>query len=294
MTSRLAVLLLMLASSAAAQQVPQGIAVPITFSANYDPTLSPDGKRMLFIKALEGHEQFFTADSDGRHERQITRDGSDKEDPAWSPDGRQVAYVLVGPKNSLHVMNVDGSGDRTITPASQSPIHPEWMPDGKSILYCTDDDLHPPQKNAAEIYRIDVATGRIATVIGGGVNTYPVPSPDGRRIAFRKMLDTNSEVFVANIDGTGVTNLTNNPTFEGWPAWSPDGKRIAFAGNRNGVYQVFVMNADGSDVKLVANTEGRATAPKWSPDGKLIYFTNCWRTGRSGACEIFVASAPSA
>jgi len=42
----------------------------------------------------------------------------------------------------------------------------------------------------------------------------------------------------------------------------------------------------------VANTEGRATAPKWSPDGKTIYFTNCWRTGRSAACEIFVAPAP--
>ena len=85
MTSRLAVLLLMVASSAAAQQVPQGIAVPITFSANYDPTLSPDGKRMLFIKALEGHEQFFMADSDGRHERQITRDGERQGGPSLVP-----------------------------------------------------------------------------------------------------------------------------------------------------------------------------------------------------------------
>jgi TolB protein len=292
MTNRLAVLFFALAAPAAAQQVPQGSAMPITYSSNYDPTLSPDGKQIIFIKVLEGHEQLFMADSDGRHERQITRDATDKEDPAWSPDGRLVAYILVGSKNSMHVMNIDGGGDRAITPPTQSPIHPEWMPDGRSILYCTDDDLHPPQKNAAEIYRVDVASGRIETVISGGINTYPVPSPDGRRIAFRKMVDTNSEVFVANIDGTGLTNLTNNPTFEGWPAWSPDGRRIAFAGNRNGVYQVFVMNADGSDARLVANTEGRATAPKWSPDGKSIYFTNCWRTGQSGACEIMVAPAP--
>ena len=278
MTSRWTLLLVMLAAPAMAQQLTAGMAVPITYSANYDPTLSPDGKRMIFIKVLEGHEQLFMADSDGRHEHQITRDATDKEDPAWSPDGGHVAYILVGPKNSMHVMNVDGTGDRALTPPSQSPIHPEWMPDGRSILYCTDDDLHPPQKNAAEI--------------SGGINTYPVPSPDGRKIAFRKMLDTNSEVFVANIDGTGLTNLTNNPTFEGWPAWSPDGERIAFAGNRNGVYQVFVMSADGSNVRLVANTEGRATAPKWSPDGKSIYFSNCWRTGRSGACEILVAPAP--
>ena len=278
--------------AALGQSAPAGTALPVTYSFNYDPTLSPDGKRMIFIKVLEGREQLFMADVDGRNERQITRDAPNKEDPAWSPDARQVAYVVTGAKNALHVMNLDGSGDRIVTPATQSPIHPEWTPDGGSILYCTDDDLHPPQKNAAEIYRLDLATGRIATVISGGVNTYPVPSPDGRRIAFRKMLDTNSEVFVANSDGSGITNLTNNPTFEGWPAWSPDGKRIAFAGNRNGVYQVFVMNADGSDVRLVANTEGRATAPKWSPDGRSIYFSNCWRTGRSGACEIFVAPAP--
>jgi TolB protein len=232
------------------------------------------------------------ADADGRNEHQITRDPTDKEDPAWSPDGRQVAYALIGPKNSLHVMNIDGSGDRVLTPPTQSPIHPEWMPDGRSILYCTDDDLRPPLKNAAEIYRIDVATAKITTLVSGGVNTYPVPSPDGTKIAFRKFLDNNSEVFVANIDGTRARNLTNHPAFEGWPAWSPDGKRIAFAGNRNSAYQVFVMNADGSNVRLVANTEGRATAPKWSPDGKSIYFTNCWRTGRSSACEIFVAPAP--
>jgi TolB protein len=278
--------------AAVAQAVAPGAAMPITYSFNYDPTLSPDGKRMIFIKVLEGREQLFIADVDGRNEHQITRDAADKEDPAWSPNGRQVAYVLIGAKNSLHVMNVDGRGDRVLTPPAQSPIHPEWMPDGRSILYCTDDDLHPPQKNAAAIYRIDVGTGKITTLISGGVNTYPVASPDGTKIAFRRMLDTNSEVFVANIDGSRITDLTNNPAFEGWPAWSPDGKRIAFAGNRNGVYQVFVMSSDGSDVRLVANTEGRATAPKWSPDGKSIYFSNCWRTGRSGACEIFVAPAP--
>lgn len=268
------------------------LAVPVTYSANYDPTLSPDGKQMVFIKDLEGHEQLFIAGSDGRNEHQLTRDPTDKEDPAWSPDGRHLAYILVGRKNSMHVMNIDGSDDRALTPLAQSPIHPEWTPDGRSILYCTDDDLHPPQKNAAEIYRIDVARKKITTVISGGVNTYPVPSPDGTKIAFRKMIDTNSEVFVANSDGSGLKNLTNNPSFDGWPAWSPDGKRIAFAGNRYGNYQVLVMNADGSDVRLVANTEGRATAPKWSPNGKMIYFSNCWRTGRSGACEIFVAPAP--
>ena len=95
-----------------AQLAQLGVALPITYSQNYDPTLSPDGKRMIFLKMLEGHEQLFMADADGRNERQITRDPADKEDPAWSPDGREVAFVVLGAKNRLHVMRIDGSGDR--------------------------------------------------------------------------------------------------------------------------------------------------------------------------------------
>ena len=269
------------------------MATPVTYSQNYDPSLSPDGRRMVFLKALEGRETLFIANSDGTGEKQLVKTDADIEDPAWSPDGTQIAYVRIADgKKSLHLMGIDGSNDRAVTPASQSPIHPAWTPDSKAVLYCTDDDLDPPRKNAAEIYRLDLASGRIATVLSGGVNTYPVSSPDGRRIAFRKFLDNNSEVYVMDSDGRNVRNLTDHPAFDGWPEWSPDGKRIAFASNRNSPYQVFVMNADGSDVKLVANTEGRATAPKWSPDGETIYFTNCWRTGRSAACEIFVAPAP--
>ena len=280
-------------SVAIAQETRPGPAMPVTYSFNFDPTLSPDGTRMIFLKMLEGREQMFIADIDGSNERQLSHDSLDIEDPAWSPDGKSVAYVrLEGQKNALYVMDLATKATRKLSPPTQSPIHPAWMPNGRSILYCTNDDLDPPRKNNAEIYRVDVATGRVATVIAGGVNTYPVPSPDGRKIAFRKMLDVNSEVFVADADGSNLKNLTGNPAFEGWPAWSPDGRRIAFGANRNSSYQIFVMNADGNGVQLVANTEGRATAPKWSSDGKSIYFTNCWKTGTRSACEIFVAPAP--
>jgi TolB protein len=285
--------IMIFAAAADAAPTLPSIALPVTYSLNYDPTISPDGKRMIFLKMLEGREQIFIANVDGSSERQLSDDSVDLEDPAWSPNGKQVAYVrLHGARNSLHMMNVDGSGDRRLSPPTQSPIHPAWTPDGRSILYCTNDDLDPPRKNAAEIYRVDVASGKIATVISGGVNTYPVPSPDGTKIAFRKMLDINSEVFVADADGRNLRNLTDHPAFEGWPAWSPDGKRIAFGANRNSNYQIFVMDTDGRNVKLVANTEGRATAPKWSPGGKMIYFTNCWKTGVKSACEIFAAAAP--
>ncbi len=272
-----------------------GLAYQLTYSQNYDPTFSPDGRRMIYISRILGREQLFAVNLDGTDPVQLTADSVDHEDPAWSPDGTKVVFVSIAHgQEVISLMNIDGSNRQAMTDTSLRAIHPFWSPDGKKLAYCTDDDLHPPAKNPADIYVLDLATKRSVKVITGGVNTYPAWSPDGGKIAFRRMLgEMNSEVFVANSDGTGATNLTNHPAFDGWPAWSPDGREIAFASNRNANYQIFVMHADGSGVRLVANTEGRATAPVWSRDGATIYFTNCQKRDYGTSCEIFGVATPS-
>jgi len=282
------------ATPALAQSQPMGLAWQLTYSYNMDNAPSPDGRRMVFIRIIEGREQLFAMNSDGTGEVQLTRDAADHEDPAWSPDGRKVAFIRIADgRKRVALMNPDGSGLETVTPEAQHALHPSWTPDGRRILYCTDDDLRPPAKNAAEVYSIDLASRKVTTLVSGGVNTFPVMSPDGRHIAYRHMIgEMNSEVFVADADGSHVHNLTNHPSFEGWPAWSPDGRRIAFAANRNSSYQIFVMDADGGNVRLVANTEGRATAPKWAPDGSKIYFTNCRNVDFGSGCEVLAAKSP--
>ena len=103
------------------------------------------------------------------------------------------------------------------------------------------------------------------------------------------MLGENSEVFVANANGSEARNLTNDPAFDGWPAWSPDGSKIAFASNRGRSYEIYIMNPDGSALQKVAATEGRATAPKWSKDGRTIYFTNCFKVDFAFDCQVYAA-----
>ncbi len=285
----IAVILLMPAPGFA-QRTAASLAYQLSHSANYDPSLAPDGKRMVYISVIDRKEQLFIMNVDGTGSTQLTRDDANHQDPAWSPDGKKIAFVYV--KDNLEVIslvNSDGSGMEHVTPPSVRAIHPDWSPDGSKLAYCTDDDLAPPRKNDSDILALDMATRRITTLITGGVNTYPAWSPDGKHIAFRRMVDElNSEVFVANADGTGARNLTNHPAFDGWPAWSPDGTRIAFASNRNSSYQIFTMSADGTDVRLLANTEGRGAAPKWGRDGSRIYFSICKNVDFGFDCQIFV------
>jgi Tol biopolymer transport system component len=103
-------------------------------------------------------------------------------------------------------------------------------------------------------------------------------------IAFQSNRDGNNEIYVMNGDGSGLTNLTNNPADDAAPFWSPDGKRIAFQSSRNGNSEVYVMSADGSNPTRLTNNPSDDAVDGWSPDGKRILF----HTARDGNYEIYV------
>ena len=115
--------------------------------------------------------------------------------------------------------------------------------------------------------------------------TATVESP--AKIAFRSLRDGNSEIYVMNADGSGVTRLTNNPADDLQPAWSTDRRKIAFVSKRDGNYEIYVMNADGSGQTNLTNNPAADYSPSWSPDGSKITF----ESDRGGNSEIYVMNA---
>ncbi len=110
------------------------------------------------------------------------------------------------------------------------------------------------------------------------IDSYPMFSPDGKKIAFESNRTGNFEIYTINADGTNIKQLTYDTAFDGTPAWSPDGKLIVFASERDNDPEIYIMNADGSNQKRLTNIKGDDSHPKFTPDGKKIIFCSAKAT----------------
>jgi len=135
--------------------------------------------------------------------------------------------------------------------------------------------------------RYALSASLLLVLIAGAVTVHAAFPGTNGKIAFDSDRDGNEEVYVMNADGSGQTNLSNNPAFDAYPAWSPDGTKIAFFSNRDGNYEIYVMNADGSGQTNLTNNPGQDYTSSWSPDGTKIAFTST----RDGNPEIYVMNA---
>ena len=247
------------------------------------PDLPPPSGKIAF----ERNQDIFVMNADGTDEINLTNSPADDTDPAWSPDGYQIAFRRDPNINEtggadIYVMNADGSGLTNLTNGPGHDSDPSWSPDGSKIAFA--------RNSGQEIYVMN-ADGSGQTNVSNyyGFDTAPAWSPDGSQIAFHSSRAGygNYEIFVMNADGSGQTNLSNSPGNDYDPAWSPDGSQITFRTYRDGNSEIYMMNADGSGQTNLSNNPAIDSAPDWSPDGSQIAFTS----NREGGYDIYVMAA---
>ena len=226
--------------------------------------------------------QIFRSDLLGINARQLTSDNSGREiTPAWSPDGRRIAFARDLPAPSgiyrdgaqLYVMDANGSNVVRRAVGFHSPA---WSPDGRRLAVTSRDCIYE-----CDLYVMSVDDDGRLPVLVADMAAEPAWSPDGKKIAFVSLSgdDGYHALHVMNADGSDITPITVRD--EGGiyrPTWSPDGRRIAFSKCQNGACNIFVVNADGSALTPLttfgnAATVGNPFGPAWSPDGTRIAFT---------------------
>jgi len=108
-----------------------------------------------------------------------------------------------------------------------------------------------------------------------GANLSPEVSPDGQKVAMILSRNGSPNLWVCNIDGSGLKQLTNTRDEDSCPTWSPDSREICFV-CRSGRAELHKVSLNGGPARLlrVAGVYGNLTSPDWSPDGKWIAFTS--------------------
>jgi Tol biopolymer transport system component len=188
--------------------------------------------------------------------------------PAWSPNGRLIAFdAIVNRNDDIWVMRPDGRARRRVTTSPAPDYFAAWSPDGRSIVFTSD------RGNGEDLYVIGADGRNERSLTNDDLREFGGAwSPDGSLIAFAGNSRGNLEVEVANADGTNRRALTDHPARDEEPAWSPDGTRIAFTSERDGNANVYVMNADGSGLQPLTDDPSNDRRPSWSPDGTSIAF----------------------
>jgi Tol biopolymer transport system component len=164
----------------------------------------------------------YIMNADGSGQRRLTQNLEWDGYPAWSPDGRSIAFDSERGSNvGLYVMNADGTKQRALTRHRGGDGMPAWSPNGSKIAFTSwrnGRHVHP------DVYVMNADGSRQRRLTRNPANdVLPAWSPDGLRIAFVSKRDGNSEIYVMNADGSSQRRLTRNPADDADPAWSPTG-----------------------------------------------------------------------
>ncbi len=219
----------------------------------HQPAFSPDGSWLAANGERPDQLNLFLMRLDGSNAHEITAHNEDGL-PGWSPDGQKLAFSSTrhGDKQSrIYVMDdvpfVGGQAEArplNFGPDDVRGEYPTWTADGRIVYSGCDVTVNP------------VPCGLFVMSADPGVHPFQqltdhkedtAPAAYGERVAFMSNREGTWEIYIVNLDGSGLRRLTSNAANDGLPTWSPDGRTIAFVSDQDGGWAVWAMSPDGSN-----------------------------------------------
>ena len=214
---------------------------------NVTPAWSPDGKLIAFAASPGGNSDIYIMKSDGSDLRRLTEYPGDDSHPHWSADGSRIIFNseratpghdvdLPNPWEEIFSVKLDGTDLRQHTSCKAVCTYPSFSPDGTKIVFrkITDTpgyswDLSNISRNSEVFVATVDGSNEINLSNSAAFDGWPAWSPDGKQIVFasnRAGPANVGQLYLVNIDGTGLRKITSGPWSYVQPAWSRDGRKI--------------------------------------------------------------------
>lgn len=231
------------------------------------------GKTAAFARNKDGRWQIVSRALDQPTLTELTPDLAMAQRPAWSADGKQIAFeVNNGTSTNVFVSDADGKNRRQLTNTDAYDGQPSFSPSGDALAFAAQ------QGSQWDIYSIALDGSALVRLTSDPAqDAQPSWSPDGKRIAFVSNRGGIAQVWVMNADGSNPEQLTNIPSGAEQPKWSPDGNWLAFvaatgAGEGNNRREIYLLYAPPSVtdpalralIRLTQNDKDD-TEPAWVP-----------------------------
>jgi len=251
------------------------------------PSLSPDGKWIVYGGDGAGNRDIFLQSTTGQTPINLTADSTDDDDqPAFSPDGERIAFRSSRDGGGIFVMGRTGEAVRRLT---RRGFKPAWSPDAREIVFTSENADLDPQNTVglSSLWAVNVTSGE-ERQLGNVDAVLPSWSPHGRRIAYttRGAIAGSTRLDIWTVDRTGThpVAVTTDGAANWNPVWSPDGKLLYFVSGRGGPINLWRVPIDEATGKTTGLPEAVITPSPFvahitiSADGSKIAYSSILRS----------------
>lgn len=209
------------------------------------------------------------ADADGNNPRPILVSKEPIMSPAWSPDGKKIAYVsFEGKRSQIFITNIATGSRQLVSAMPGINGAPAWSPDGKKLA------LALSKSGFVQIYLLDLTTAKLQQLTSGNsINTEPNFAPDGQSIIFTSDRAGNPQIYRLTFASGKVERLSYSGEYNARASFSSDGKKIVMLTRHSGQYDIAVQNLSDGTVLVLTNS-GRNDSPTLAPNGMMVLYGN--------------------
>jgi TolB protein len=226
--------------------------------------------KIVFTSNRDGNDELYMMDYDGHNQTRVTFNKKQDYMPAWSADGKKIAYTSYQNNMAgLYILN-PFEGEITEVVSKGTSFAPTFSPDGKKLAFCSTLEEGNP-----EIYVATSEGKKIKRLtFNKAIDTAPSWSPTSREIAFTSDRGGTPQIYIMDAEGSNVRRISFGGSYHDAPAWSPAGDRIAYVSRVDQIFDIYVLNLRTEQVIKLTESNARNETPSWSPDGRHLVFSS--------------------